>query len=200
MSWKGHGRNRESGLETMDRNRAHGKIDRLPPEIREDVEQKLLEGIPYGDISQDLKDQGYDVHGSSVGRYGRRYLKKFESVRVAQQFARLLAGDNVERPPTEIHEANNMIMNQIIMETLMDEDLDAAGLGKAASAVATLQRAQVQNEKLKMEARREAGAVHTAMNLLKDKVFLEISQSHPDVADVLIRLAEQTEREMEKAP
>jgi hypothetical protein len=82
----------------------------------------------------------------------------------------------------------------------MDEDLDAAGLGKAASAVAALQRAQVQNEKLKMEARKEAGAVHTAMNLLKDKVFLEIAQSHPDVADVLIRLAEQTEREMENNP
>lgn len=135
-----------------------------------------------------------------MGRYGRRYLKKFESVRVARQFSRLLAEDNVERPPTEIHEANNMIMNQIIMETLMDEDLDAAGLGKAASAVAALQRAQVQNEKLKMEARKEAGAVHTAMNLLKDKVFLEIAQSHPDVADVLIRLAEQTEREMENNP
>ena len=182
----------------MDKNRAHGKIDSLPAKIREDVEQQLMDGRTYESISEDLKGQGYDIHTSSVGRYGRRYLKKFESVRVAQQFARLLAEDNVERPPTEIHEANNMILNQIIMETLMDDELDAAGMGKAANAVATLQRAQVQNEKLKMDARREAGAVHTAMNLLKDKVFMEIAQSHPDVADVLIRLAEQTEQEMEK--
>lgn len=182
----------------MNKNRAHGKIDNLPPKVREDVEQKLMEGETYGAISADLKEQGYDVHYSSVGRYGRRYLKKFESVRVAQQFAKLLAEDNVERPPTEIHEANNMIMNQIIMETLMDDELDAAGLSKAASAVATLQRAQVQNEKLKMEARKESGAVHTAMKLLKDKVFMEIAESHPDVAQVLIQLAEQTEQEMER--
>ena len=184
----------------MDKNRAHGKIDGLPAKVREDVEQQLMEGRTYDSISGDLKEQGYDIHASSVGRYGRRYLKKFESVRVAQQFARLLAEDNIERPPTEIHEANNLILNQIIMETLMDEELDAAGLGKAANAVATLQRAQVQNERLKTESRKEAGAVHTAMNLLKDKVFLEIAQSHPDVAQVLIELAEQTEREMERNP
>ena len=187
----------ESG---MDKNRAHGKLDGLPAKDREDVEQQLMEGRTYESISGDLKEQGYDIHASSVGRYGRRYLKKFESVRVAQQFARLLAEDNIERPPTEIHEANNLILNQIIMETLMDEELDAAGLGKAANAVATLQRAQVQNERLKTESRKEAGAVHTAMNLLKDKVFLEIAQSHPDVAQVLIELAEQTEREMERNP
>ena len=181
-----------------EKNRAHGKIDGLPTEIREGVEQQLMTGETYGAIAEDLKEKGYDVHSSSVGRYGRRYLKKFESVRVAQQFAKLLAEDNVERPPTEIHEANNMIMNQIIMETLMDENMDADGISKAANAVATLQRAQVQNEKLKMTARKEAGAVHTAMNLLKDKVFMEIAESHPDIATVLIQLAEQTEAEMEK--
>ena len=89
-------------------------------------------------------------------------------------------------------------MNQIIMETLMDDQLDADGLGKAANAVATLQRAQVQNEKLKMASRKEAGAVHTAMNILKDKVFMEIAEKHPDVANILLQLAEQTEEEMEK--
>lgn len=187
------------GLAAMaDRNRAHGKIDGLPAGIRESVEQRLMAGETYESIAESLQEQGYDVHYSSVGRYGRRYLKKFESVRVAQQFAKLLAEDNVERPPTEIHEANNMIMNQIIMETLMDEDIDAAGVSKAANAIATLQRAQVQNEKLKMTARKEAGAVHTAMNILKDKVFQEIAASHPDVAAVLIELAEQTESEMER--
>lgn len=199
MSWKGPVRSLESGW-GMDKNRAHGKIDSLPAKVREDVEQQLMDGRTYESISGDLKGQGYDIHASSVGRYGRRYLKKFESVRVAQQFARLLAEDNVERPPTEIHEANNMILNQIIMETLMDEELDAEGMSKAANAVATLQRAQVQNEKLKINARKEAGAVHTAMNLLKDKVFMEIAQSYPEVAEVLIRLAEQTEQEMEKMP
>lgn len=181
-----------------DKNRAHGKIDGLPQPVREQVEQRLLSGDTYEAIAGDLQEDGYDVSYSSVGRYGRRYLKKFESVRVAQQFAKLLADDNVDRPPTEMHEANNMIMNQIIMETLMDEEIDAKGVSSAAKAIASLQNAQVNNERLKITARKEAGAVHTAMNILKDKVFQEIAASHPDVAAVLIELAEQTETEMEK--
>ena len=56
----------------------------------------------------------------------------------------------------------------------------------------------MQNEKLKMASRKEAGAVHTAMNLLKDKVFMEIAEKYPEVAAILIQLAEQTEAEMEK--
>ena len=89
-------------------------------------------------------------------------------------------------------------MNQIIMETLMDEDKDSKDVTGAAKAIASLQSAQVANERLKILARKEVGAVHTAMNILKNKVFIEISQSYPEVAQVLIELAEQTEKEMEK--
>ena len=106
-------------------NRTHGKIDSLPVEVKTDVEESLLSGKTYKEISDDLNDAGYDVHESSVGRYGRKYLKRFESVRVAKQFAKLLAEDEVDRPPTELHEANNMIMRQILMEAMMDGEMKA---------------------------------------------------------------------------
>ena len=32
----------------VEKNRAHGKIDGLPPEIREGVEQQLMTGETYG--------------------------------------------------------------------------------------------------------------------------------------------------------
>ena len=58
--------------------------------------------------------------------------------------------------------------------------------------------AQVRNEKLKIEVRKEQGAVHVAMELLKEKVFAEIGQNHPDIAATLLELAENTERELSK--
>ena len=183
---------------SIDKNRSHGKVDNLPIGVREDVEEKLMTGKTYEEIANDLTDAGYDISYSSVGRYGRKYLKRFENVRIAKQFAKLLAEDNVERPPTELHEANNMLMSQIIMETLVDKELDAKGLSNAAKAIASLQNAQIQNEGLKIRARKEAGAIHTAMGILKDKVFNEIAESHPEVAEVLIRLASETEKELEK--
>nr|DAT66188.1 MAG TPA: Protein of unknown function (DUF3486) [Caudoviricetes sp.] len=182
----------------MAENRSHSKVENLPDDLKKDVEERLVGGDTYKDISDRLKDKGHDISSSSVGRYGRKYLKKFESVRIAKQFAKLLAEDDIERPATELSEANNLLMNQIIMETLMDEDKDSKDVTGAAKAIASLQSAQVANERLKILARKEVGAVHTAMNILKNKVFIEISQSYPEVAQVLIELAEQTEKEMEK--
>lgn len=137
-----------------------------------------------------------EVHLSSVGRYGRKFLNKFESVRVAKEFAKLLAEDNVDRPATELHEANNLLASQIIMEALVDDSMDAKQRTEAAKSIASLQRAQVSNEKLKIEARKEQGAVHVAMDLLKEKVFSEIGQNYPEIAAKLLELAENTEKEL----
>ena len=67
-----------------------------------------------------------------------------------------------------------------------------------ARSIATLQRAQVSNEKLKIDARREQGAVHTAFRLFTDKVYSEIGEKYPDIARKLFELAEETESEMAK--
>lgn len=178
------------------KNRSHGKIDNLPPELKREVEDRLLAGETYEQVSGFLREQGEDIHLSSVGRYGRKFLNKFESVRVAKEFAKLLAEDNVDRPATELHEANNLLASQIIMEALVDDEMDAKQRAEAAKSIASLQRAQVSNEKLKIEARKEQGAVHVAMNLLKEKVFAEIGQNHPEIASALLELAEDTEKEL----
>lgn len=182
----------------MEQNRSHGKIEKLPESLKKEVEQKLLEGETYENIADYLKGQGEDVHFSSVGRYGRKFLKRFESVRIAKEFAKLLAEDNVDRPTTELHEANNLLASQLIMEALVDDEMDAKERNQMAKSIATLQRAQVSNEKLKLEARKEKGAVHVAMDVLKDKVFAEIAESHPDIAQALLALADETEAEMQK--
>ena len=174
------------------KNRSHGKIDNLPLELKKEVENRLLAGDTYEEVSEWLKRQGEEVHLSSVGRYGRKFLNKFESVRVAKEFAKLLAEDNVDRPAT----ANNLLASQIIMEALVDDSMDAKQRTEAAKSIASLQRAQVSNEKLKIEARKEQGAVHVAMDLLKEKVFSEIGQNYPEIAAKLLELAENTEKEL----
>ncbi len=182
-----------------DPNRSHSKIDQLPEELKKEVENRLINGETYTNISEYLAEQGEDIHSSSIGRYGRKFLKKFENVRIAKEFAKMLAEDNIDRPTTELHEANNMLMSQILMETIIDgENMDSKELAAAARSIASLQRAQVTNEKLKIDARKESGAVHAAMNILKEKVFKEIAASHPEIATALIELAEQTEAEMRK--
>ncbi len=179
-------------------NRSHGKIDNLPQSVKREVEERLIGGETYEEISGYLKDEGYDVHYSSVGRYGRKFLRRFESVRVAKEFAKLLAEDNVDRPATELHEANNLLASQLIMEAMVDDEMDAGDRAKIAKSIASLQNAQVANEKLKLNARKEQGAIHTAMRLFTDKIYEEIGSRYPDVAQTLLELAEETEIELSR--
>ena len=76
--------------------------------------------------------------------------------------------------------------------------MDPEERAEIAKSIASLQRAQVSNEKLKLQARKESGAVHVALNLLKEKVFTELGDNYPEIASQLLLLAEQTEQEMSR--
>lgn len=181
----------------MEKNRSHGKIDRLPESLRKQVEALLLEGHTYREIEEYLQSMGHDISQKSVQRYGKPFLQKFEHVRMAKEFARLLAEDNIDRPTTELHEANNALISQIIMELLIKEDAEPEEKLAAAKAIAALQHAQVANERVKITARKEAGAVHTAMGMLKQQVFEEIGSQHPDVAEAIAAITENVEKQIE---
>jgi len=172
------------------KNRSHGKIDSLPNMLRREVENKLLEGYTYEQISEFLKTMGHDVHYSSVHRFGKPFLKKFESVRMAKEFAQLLAEDNAERPTTELHEANNALISQMIMEILVDQDMPPEKKTKLYKAIAELQNAQTANERLKIKSRKEHSIVVSAMNMLKERMFKELQSADPDVIAAMMKMAD----------
>ena len=179
----------------MTKNRCHSKISQLPDSIRKEVENKILEGFTYEEIAQYLKKMGHNISLTSVHRYGKAYLSKFESVKMAKDFAKSLAEDNIDRPTTELHEANNALISQIIMDAIVKEELNADDKLKIARAIAALQKAQVDNEKIKIDARKEAGAVHVAMRKLKEQIFSEIGKEHPDIAEAIIKIADEVEKQ-----
>ena len=53
------------------------------------------------EIANYLKEMGHNISKTSIHRYGKPFLQKFESVRLAKEYAQLLAEDNAERPTTE---------------------------------------------------------------------------------------------------
>lgn len=85
----------------------------------------------------------------------------------------------------------------MIMETLVSDDITAEDKAKMAKSIATLQRAQVSNEKLKIDSRKAAGEVQQALRLLKEQVFREIGQEYPDIAEAMLRIADEVEAQMD---
>lgn len=181
----------------MRKNRSHSKIDRLPEVLKREVENRLLEGHTYEEIAQYLKGMGQDIHYSTVARFGKPFLEKFEAVRMAKEYAQMLAEDNPDRPTTELHEANNALISQIVMEALINPDVKASEKLKAAKNIALLQRAQVANEKLKIDSRKAQGDVKAALGRLKEQVAGEIGERYPDIADAIIKIADDIEQSSE---
>ena len=67
-------------LKGKKRNRSHGKIDKLPRDLKEKVIYMLyVEKDTYEDIQLFLKGQGYEVHYSFIGRFNRRVVDEMDT-------------------------------------------------------------------------------------------------------------------------
>ena len=175
----------------MSKNRSqHGKVAQLPDELRKMVEVKLLEGYTYQQMSDHLKDLGHDISRSAVHRFGQPFLAKFESVRMAKEYAQLLAEDNAERPTTELHEANNALISQMIMEILVDPNMSLKEKTKLYRAISELQNSQTATERLKIKSRKEFSVVVSAMNLFKERMFKELQSQHPELVAAMMKIAD----------
>ena len=180
----------------MSKKRGHGKISKLPEVLRREVDAKLLDGHTYEQIAEYLKGMGQDIHARSVGRYGKPFLERFEAVRVAKLYAKALAEDNIDRPTTELHEANNAMVSQILMDTLISGDIEPIEKIRAANSIAQLQSAQVRNEKLKIDSRKARNEIKIAFDIFKNQVFAELSANYPEVCEIMVKIANKVVEEV----
>ncbi len=68
--------------------RRSGKVDRLPQEMRDAVEQMLLSGIPYREISEYLQSKGFSLSRMAICTYAKRFLPVAQMLHVAQAVAK----------------------------------------------------------------------------------------------------------------
>ncbi|SEO98161.1 phage protein Gp27 family protein [Propionispora vibrioides] len=136
--------------------RRHSKITSiLPAELVEAINRRLVAGDTYQQITEFINKAGHDVSMSSVGRYGKDFLSRLERLRIVKEQAKAIVTDTKDGPATELAEASNQLALQKIMEYLMKVDtLDGSKATEVFKALALLQRANVQVEKLKLDYNR----------------------------------------------
>ena len=70
--------------------RAVGKIDKLPVELKDTVDQMLLTGQTYREICRYLAENEVQLTQASVSRYARRFLASANELRIAQENFRMI--------------------------------------------------------------------------------------------------------------
>lgn len=59
--------------------RACGKIDKLPPDLKDTVDQMLVSGQTYREIVSYLADNGEQLSQAAVSRYAQRFWRTLNS-------------------------------------------------------------------------------------------------------------------------
>ena len=98
--------------------RAVGKIDKLPPELKETVDQMLISGQTYREIVGYLAENGEVLSQAAVSRYAQRFLASAQQLRIAQENFRMILTETERYPDLDPAEAILRLSSQKVFEAL----------------------------------------------------------------------------------
>jgi len=155
------------------------KIDGLPVEVRRWLERALTEAnfSGYEELAMLLREKGYAISKSSIGRYGQKIERRFAAIKASTEAARMLtegaADDQDARSEALIALVQTEMFESIVNlqeageEGLSDEDRITL-LSKAMKNIATVTRASVTLKKFQQEVRaRVKVAAEAAENIAR---------------------------------
>jgi intein-encoded DNA endonuclease-like protein len=159
--------------------RRHTKVTtELPLSVRDEVDRLLIENSTYEEISMFLKEKGYDISKSSIGRYGKEFLNTYRKIKIIEQKSSALISNQGHGMILE--EAVTKLFTQQILEMLLEENVDLSDKSRLISDFAKLQASSATREKLKKNYRdRAENAIKTIQKIknVPEEVLKEIEES-----------------------
>ncbi len=137
-------------------------IDRLPKEIRKQLDKKLVENgfRNYVPLAEWLSGQGYEIRKSAVHSHGQKLQKRLAAIKLATSEAQAV----VAASPDEDNAMNDALVRLVqerIFNLLTDmeiEDIDSVKLTKIARGIADVGRASISQKKYIQEMRAKIAA------------------------------------------
>mgnify|MGYP000003488177 FL=1 len=122
--------------------RACGKIDKLPADLKDTVDQMLVSGQTYREIVSYLSENGEQLSQAAVSRYASRFLANAQQLRIAQENFRMILTETERYPELDPAEAILRMASQKVFDAIakLDEgqfdDVSADDLLRQATALA----------------------------------------------------------------
>lgn len=138
----------------MSKRRSHSKVDALPPELRETINDAVVnKKMTYKEITDIVRNAGHvNISQKSIERYGKKFADKLESLTMAKEQARSIletsAGLKLDMAEASSTVAFNLLFNMLL--NTKDGEVDKNTLN-AIKSLASLERSAVGREKLKLQ-------------------------------------------------
>lgn len=173
--------------------RVTSKIDELPEEVKLKVDFLLADPKnSYEEIAQDLKQQGYAISKSSVGRYALRTNTALQRLMEAQQQTNKLVEAIKENPDADYTEAAIMLtMNGLVNRmATAEEEFDSMPLDKAGRLIASLSRTKVYKDRVRQDMKKKADIAFQEMEAEMMKVIRQDPEAAEQLRSILRRAKE----------
>lgn len=119
-----------------------GAIDKLPPIIREHVDEMIKSNATYSEIAEYIKSSGNSVSVSAIQRYAANLAQTIQALRTARENFRIIHEETEACKDIDTTDAILMLLCNKLLERLNDatdeqlQELDMKELVKATTALA----------------------------------------------------------------
>jgi hypothetical protein len=132
-------------------------ITTLPPNIREEVERRMMAKrfSDYEGLAEWVREQGYDISGDSLWRYGKLFREEIAVTQLALHQARALADETPDRKGRMTQALIQVVQQKLLSALAEADELDPAGLSRLVHTIAELNRVALLQQQLTTDTRRE---------------------------------------------
>ena len=168
-------------MEQERRRRSTGKVDRLPPELKDTVEQMLLTGCTYKEIVNYLKENGEEMSQMAICTYAKQYLATVEMMTMAQSNFSMLMDEMNRYPDLDTSEALIRLASHHVLNALTnvdEEQMQDVPVEKLIKQTNALIRAAAYKKRIDVQNREsyEAG-----LEAVKSLVFEAMAKDNPEL-------------------
>lgn len=179
--------------EKRTKSRVSSKIDEIPEELRSQVNAMLTKtAISYVDISEFLKENGYDISKSSVGRYALRTNATEQRVLESQAQMERLIQIVKDKPEADYTEAAILMsMNGLLNKVATaEEEFNDLPLDTVVKLIASLGRTKTYKDRVKQEMKKKADLAFKEMEAEILKVIKQDAASAAALKEILQKAKE----------
>lgn len=175
------------------RTRISSTIDKLPDDIKGQLDIKLADNTnTYEELAAWLKESGYEISKSAIGRYAIRSNRAAQRVAETLQRTQAIAKAVESHPDLDYTKAASMVLMDGLMQRVStaEDDFQEMPLDKAGRLIASLSRNATYEKRVRQDMKRKA---ELAFDQLETELMTAIKQ-HPELSgelhDLLVRARE----------
>ena len=180
--------------------RVVGKIDKLPPDLKDTVDQMLVSGQTYREICLYLAENGETLSQAAVSRYAQRFLANAQQLRIAQENFRMILTETERYPDLDPAEAILRMASQKMFDAvsqLGDDDLETISPEKLLRQATALCRAVAYKRKSDTSVKSDKQiALEENQSLLYDTIKKNNPRLYNELMEEINKLKQQAKQEV----